>query len=165
MDILHLDGLDEHDQPVIDGQPLLEARLLRTEQHDGHEGMFVFVGFVVHVDKRINPFIAETVDVEDHRVGGRLPVPLGRALRIADENDPVAQLRERLAERVLDLALGFDAEDMLLLDRLDLEIEMIRLGRSASASVSVSVSFATSLGISGSGAFLGSATGTGSASL
>ena len=75
--------------------------------------MPVLLGLLVHVDEALDRLGAQAVDVEDHGVGRRLAVPLGGALGVADQEDAVAHPRQGLAEGVLDLGLGLDAEDVL----------------------------------------------------
>ena len=92
------------------GQLLAEVALAGAEQDEGGEVVAVLVGLLVHVEEGVDRLGAEAVDVEDDGVGGRLAEPLGGALGVGDEDDAVAHLRERLAEGVLDLGLGLDAE-------------------------------------------------------
>src|SRR5262249_3255001 len=68
LDLLHLDRLAEHDQPVVGRQPFAEAPLFRAQQDKRGQGLANFVRFLVHVEECVDRLMTEAVKVEDHDV-------------------------------------------------------------------------------------------------
>src|SRR5271157_302361 len=125
LDLFQLDWLDQYNESVAGRQLVLDRVLAGAEQDQGHEGMAVLVGLLMHVRERLDGLGAEPVGIEDHGVSGRLPVPFGRALGVAYQQDAVAHARQVLPQRILDLGLGLDAEDIPGQERLGLMLEGI----------------------------------------
>ena len=113
LNLLHLDRLGEDDEAVVGGKLLSEGLLLGAEQDQRDELMAFLVGLLVHVEKRsidssswpsVSKMTAST---------GDFAIALGGDLGVGDQQHLVAHGREGLAEGVLDLGLGFDAQDAL----------------------------------------------------
>ena len=113
LNLLHLDRLVEDDEAVVGGQALAEVVLLDAEQDEGDELMAVFVGALVHVEKRVERVGVLAVGVEDDGIDRSFAIALGGDLGVGDQQHLVAHVREGLAEGVLDFGLGFDAQDAL----------------------------------------------------
>src|SRR5271157_3399762 len=125
LDLFQLDWLDQYNESVAGRQLVLDRVLAGAEQDQGHEGMAVLVGLLMHVRERLDGLGPEPVGIEDQGVSGRLPVPFGRALGVAHQQDAIAHARQVLPQRILDLGLGLDAEDIPRRQRLDLMLDGI----------------------------------------
>ena len=77
--VLHepeLERFEQHDESVVGWQLIAQGLLTRAEQDHGQKLTANFVGFLVHLAKRVEPVISQSIGVEDHGLGDRFAITL-----------------------------------------------------------------------------------------